>query len=272
MGPWLPAFPRRSSRFAPSAPQSRPGGPMTTITPSTGTAYAGILGIGSYRPRRVVPNSEILEQIDSSDEWIQTRSGHQGTALGQRRRVRADDGDAGGQGRAGRVRDRRRRRSAAVIVATVTHAAPDPAAATQVAVGVGSPTAAAFDISAACAGFCYAIAIANGPGPRRQCAYVLVIGVERAQRHPDPTDRGTAFIFADGAGAAWWARPTSRASARSRGVPTARSRTVISQEESGRRRPRATSGRPRGWTATRCSGGRRSRWRSRTARPSTWPA
>ncbi|MDX6259585.1 MAG: 3-oxoacyl-[acyl-carrier-protein] synthase, partial [Kribbellaceae bacterium] len=45
------------------------------IAESTGAAHAAVLGLGSYRPRRVVPNSEILEQIDSSDEWIQTRSG-----------------------------------------------------------------------------------------------------------------------------------------------------------------------------------------------------
>ncbi len=89
-----------------------------------------------------------------------------------------------------------------VVVATVTHLYQTPAIATQIAVAVGAPTAAAFDISAACAGFCYGIAMANDVVRGGSAKYVLVIGVERLSDITDRTDRGTAFIFADGAGAA----------------------------------------------------------------------
>jgi 3-oxoacyl-[acyl-carrier-protein] synthase-3 len=84
----------------------------------------------------------------------------------------------------------------------VTHLYQTPAIATQIAVEVGAPTAAAFDISAACAGFCYGIALASDLIRGGSASYVLVIGVERLSDITDRTDRGTAFIFADGAGAA----------------------------------------------------------------------
>jgi 3-oxoacyl-[acyl-carrier-protein] synthase-3 len=89
-----------------------------------------------------------------------------------------------------------------VIVATVTHLYQTPAIATQLAVAVGAPTAAAFDISAACAGFCYGVSMANDMVRGGSAKYVLVVGVERLSDITDRTDRGTAFIFADGAGAA----------------------------------------------------------------------
>ena len=89
-----------------------------------------------------------------------------------------------------------------VIVATVTHLLQTPAIATAIAYELGTDQAAAFDISAACAGFCHGLALADqmvrGGGAR----YALVIGVERLSDLTDMTDRGTAFIFADGAGAA----------------------------------------------------------------------
>jgi 3-oxoacyl-[acyl-carrier-protein] synthase-3 len=174
---------------------------MTSITASTGTTYAGVLGIGSYRPRRVVPNSEILEHIDSSDEWIQTRSG-----IKERRW--ADDDETVLMMSVNAAKDALAEAGiepaqiGCVIVSTVTHLYQTPAIATRVAVEVGAPTAAAFDISAACAGFCYGIAMANDLVRGGSAKYVLAIGVERLSDITDRTDRGTAFIFADGAGAA----------------------------------------------------------------------
>jgi len=172
-----------------------------TITPSTGATYAGILGLGAYRPRRVVTNAEILEHIDSSDEWIQTRSG-----IKERRWAEPDEtvlmmsvvaakdalADAGIDPA----------QIGCVIVSTVTHLYQTPAIATRIAVEVGAPTAAAFDVSAACAGFCYGIAMANDLVRGGSAPYVLVVGVERLSDLTDRTDRSTAFIFADGAGAA----------------------------------------------------------------------
>jgi 3-oxoacyl-[acyl-carrier-protein] synthase III len=171
------------------------------ITESIPTAHASVLGLGSYRPRRVVPNSEILEQIDSSDEWIQTRSG-----IKERRW--ADDDETVLMMSANSAKEALAdagidpAQIGCVIVATVTHLYQTPAIATQVAVAVGAPLAAAFDVSAACAGFCYGIALANDMVRGGSAKYVLVVGVERLSDITDRTDRSTAFIFADGAGAA----------------------------------------------------------------------
>jgi 3-oxoacyl-[acyl-carrier-protein] synthase-3 len=171
------------------------------IAPSTGAANASVLGIGAYRPRRVVTNAEILEHIDSSDEWIQTRSG-----IKERRWAEPDETvlmmatESAKEALAQSGVDAAQ--IGCVIVATVTHLYQTPAIATRVAVEVGAPTAAAFDISAACAGFCYGIAMANDMVRGGSASYVLVIGVERLSDITDRTDRSTAFIFADGAGAA----------------------------------------------------------------------
>ncbi|MEU0089283.1 beta-ketoacyl-ACP synthase III [Kribbella sp. NPDC006257] len=171
------------------------------INQSAGADHAAILGLGAYRPRRIVPNAEILEQIDSSDEWIQTRSG-----IKERRWADPDEtilmmsSNAAKDALAESGIDPAQ--IGCVIVATVTHLYQTPAIATQLAVAVGAPTAAAFDVSAACAGFCYGVAMASDIVRGGSAKYVLVIGVERLSDITDRTDRGTAFIFADGAGAA----------------------------------------------------------------------
>jgi 3-oxoacyl-[acyl-carrier-protein] synthase III len=174
---------------------------MATITTETGSTYTGILGIGSYRPSRVVPNADVVDAIDSSDEWIQQRSG-----IKQRRFASPEETvQVMSVGAARKALDHAGVDAAqidCVIVATVTHLLQTPAIATAIAYELGTDQAAAFDISAACAGFCHGLALADqmirGGGAR----YVLVIGVERLSDLTDMTDRGTAFIFADGAGAA----------------------------------------------------------------------
>jgi 3-oxoacyl-(acyl-carrier-protein) synthase III len=88
-----------------------------------------------------------------------------------------------------------------VIVATVSHLLQTPSAATAVAHELGT-TGAAFDISAACAGFCHGLALASDLVRAGSVRHVLVIGVERLSDITSSTDRGTAFIFSDGAGAA----------------------------------------------------------------------
>jgi 3-oxoacyl-[acyl-carrier-protein] synthase-3 len=171
------------------------------INQSAGADHAAILGLGAYRPRRIVPNAEILEQIDSSDEWIQTRSG-----IKERRWADPDETILMMSSNAAKDALAESGIDPAligcVIVATVTHLYQTPAIATQLAVAVGAPTAAAFDVSAACAGFCYGVAMASDLVRGGSAKYVLVIGVERLSDITDRTDRGTAFIFADGAGAA----------------------------------------------------------------------
>ncbi|CAN5884902.1 ketoacyl-ACP synthase III [soil metagenome] len=160
-----------------------------------------LLGIGAYRPRRSVPNAEIVEAIDSSDEWIRTRSG-----ITSRRFAGPDEtvtvmslaashqalDDAGID--AGDLD--------CVIVATISHLLQTPAVATQITAELGASPAAAFDVSAACAGFCYSVAMAADMVRAGTARHVLVIGVEKLSEITDPHDRSTAFIFADGAGAA----------------------------------------------------------------------
>ena len=89
-----------------------------------------------------------------------------------------------------------------VVVATVSHLLQTPAVATAIAHELGTDQAAAFDISAACSGFCHGISLASDFVRAGSARHVLVIGVERLTDILDLTDRGTAFIFADGAGAA----------------------------------------------------------------------
>jgi 3-oxoacyl-[acyl-carrier-protein] synthase-3 len=89
-----------------------------------------------------------------------------------------------------------------VVVATVSHLLQTPAVATAIAHELGTDHAAAFDISAACAGFCHGVAMASDFVRAGSATHVLVIGVERLTDILDVNDRGTAFIFADGAGAA----------------------------------------------------------------------
>src|SRR4029079_2552259 len=86
-------------------------------------------------------------------------------------------------------------------VATVSHMLQTPAIATAIAHELGTDNAAAFDISGACAGFCHSVAMVSDVVPSGTAKYALVIGVERLSDITDPDDRGSAFIFADGAGA-----------------------------------------------------------------------
>jgi 3-oxoacyl-(acyl-carrier-protein) synthase III len=88
-----------------------------------------------------------------------------------------------------------------VIVATVSHLMQTPAAASMIAHQIGATPAAAFDISVACAGFCYGVALASDMVRAGTARNVMVIGVEKLSDITNPVDRGTAFIFADGAGA-----------------------------------------------------------------------
>lgn len=163
-------------------------------------AHARILGLGAYRPLRVVPNAEVVDLIDSSDAWIQQRSG-----IRERRWAGPEESVRSMAVAASRRALERAgldpRQVDCVIVATVTHFEQTPALATLVAHDLGTEAPAAFDVSAACAGFSHGVALANDLVRGGSARHVLVIGVEKLSEYTDPTDRGTAFIFADGAGA-----------------------------------------------------------------------
>jgi 3-oxoacyl-[acyl-carrier-protein] synthase-3 len=166
-----------------------------------GAPHAGILGVGTYRPSRIIPNIDIIEAIDSSDEWIQQRSG-----IKQRRWATPEETIQLMSVAASKQALERSGIDAhqidCVIVATVSHMLQTPAIATAIAYELGTDKAAAFDISAACAGFCHGVALAADMVRSGSAGHVLVIGVERLSDLTDVKDRGTAFIFADGAGAA----------------------------------------------------------------------
>jgi 3-oxoacyl-[acyl-carrier-protein] synthase III len=173
----------------------------TTLRTAVGAAHARIMGVGSYRPERVVTNAEVCERIDSTDEWIRERSG-----ITERRYAAPDetvcDMSVAAAERALAASGVSADQIGTVIVATVTHPYPTPSAAAEIAYRLGTNNAAAFDISAACAGFCYGIALAQDLVRGGSAQHVLVIGVEKLTDWIDLDDRATAFIFADGAGAA----------------------------------------------------------------------
>jgi 3-oxoacyl-[acyl-carrier-protein] synthase III len=173
---------------------------MSKISEPLATRHSQILGVGDYRPSRVIPNSEIVDLIDSSDEWIRERSG-----IESRRYASADesvvDMSVAAAQKALAAAGITAAQLSAVILATVTYPFQTPSAATDVTLRLGNPNAAAFDISAACAGFCYGVGMASDMVRTHSAEYVLLIGVEKLSDFTDPTDRGTAFIFADGAGA-----------------------------------------------------------------------
>jgi len=172
-----------------------------TLSAPAGARYARVVGVGGYRPERVITNEEVCTWIDSSDQWIRERSG-----IVSRRWARSDEtvidmAEAAAREAlqaAGLTADR----ISAVVVATVTHPYQTPAAAPALATRLGANGVPAFDISAACAGYCHGIALASDMVRGGSAENVLVVGVEKLSAFTDIHDRGTAFIFGDGAGAA----------------------------------------------------------------------
>lgn len=172
-----------------------------TLKASTGAPFARIYSVGSATPSRVIDNEYLCQFIDSSDEWITQRTG-----ISERRWVSEDENietlsitaATSALDRSGVARDQ----IDAVIVATISHYYQTPALAPKLADLLGLGDVAAYDISAACAGFSYAIAQAEALVRGGQAHYVLVIAGETISDITDLTDRGTAFLFGDGAGAA----------------------------------------------------------------------
>ncbi|MEV7086923.1 ketoacyl-ACP synthase III [Streptomyces sp. NPDC093085] len=173
---------------------------MSKIKPSKGAPYARVMGVGGYRPVRVVPNEVIIETIDSSDEWIRSRSG-----IATRHWASPEESVAAmsveAAGKAIADAGITPEQIGAVVIATVSHFKQTPAIATEIADRIGAGRPAAFDISAACAGFVYGLTLAKGMVVEGSAEHVLVVGVERLSDLTDREDRATAFLFGDGAGA-----------------------------------------------------------------------
>lgn len=160
---------------------------------------AVLTGLGTVVPDRVVTNAELAKTLDTTDEWIRSRTG-----ISQRHWV-----DAGmSTGDLAVAAGERALHSAdvdhvgLVIVATTTPDHPCPATAPEVAARLGLGPVAAFDVAAVCAGFVYALAMAAGAIQAGTVDSALVIGAETYSTILNPRDRSTAVIFGDGAGAA----------------------------------------------------------------------
>ncbi|WP_368187766.1 beta-ketoacyl-ACP synthase III [Aestuariibius sp. HNIBRBA575] len=169
------------------------------MTPSQ-TLRAVVRGVGHYLPERVVPNTHFEATLETSDEWIRTRSGIERRHFAAEDEFTSDLGAKAAQAaldHAGLQADD----IDAVIVATSTPDMTFPSAATMVQQKLGMTQGFAYDIQAVCAGFVYALTNANGMILSGQAKRVLVIGAETFSRILDFTDRSTCVLFGDGAGA-----------------------------------------------------------------------
>ncbi|MGY3436949.1 MULTISPECIES: beta-ketoacyl-ACP synthase III [unclassified Marinovum] len=164
------------------------------------TRRAVAIGVGHYLPERVVENSEFEKSLETSDEWIRSRSGIERRHFAAEGQTTSDLATRAAQAAiadAGLVADD----IDAIVLATSTADLTFPSAATMVQANLGMSGGFAFDIQAVCAGFAYALTNANALILSGQAKRVLVIGAETFSRIMDWTDRGTCVLFGDGAGA-----------------------------------------------------------------------
>jgi 3-oxoacyl-[acyl-carrier-protein] synthase-3 len=171
-----------------------------TLQQSHGPQFTRILSIGAARGDVIVPNDDLVGPIDSSDEWIQQRTG-----IITRTRASQDVLAVDLATDAAREAIERSgidpQQIDAVIVATISNTQQTPSMAAAVADRVGTTPAAAYDVNAACAGYAYAIAQADALIRAGAAHYALVIGAEKLSDVVDPTDRSISFLLGDGAGA-----------------------------------------------------------------------
>lgn len=164
------------------------------------TTYAHIVGWGKYVPEKVVTNDDLAKIMDTSDEWIKSRTG-----ISQRRFAEKDETTASMAITAAQVAlDRARIAPSAVDLIIVASLCPEhifPSTACLVQDAIGAPNAGAFDLSAACAGFVYALSMGASAIQAGMAKIVLVIGSETVSRVLDIQDRTTYPLFGDGAGA-----------------------------------------------------------------------
>lgn len=164
------------------------------------TRRAVVIGVGHYLPKRVVPNEEFEKTLDTTSEWIKSRSGIERrhfAAPGQNTSDLAANAANAALDMAGLTGND----VDAIVVATSTADLTFPSAATMVQAKIGNTKGYAFDIQAVCAGFAFALSNANALIVSGQADRVLVIGAETFSRIMDWTDRSTCVLFGDGAGA-----------------------------------------------------------------------
>jgi 3-oxoacyl-[acyl-carrier-protein] synthase-3 len=173
-------------------PRTRTNQPKRTVS---------IIGTGSYVPERILTNAELEKLVDTSDEWIRTRTG-----IRERRIAAADEHTSDLASKAALAALENAGIGAdeidLILVATVTPDMFFPSTACFVQQKIGAKKAACFDVSAACSGFLYALEIAQQFITSNTYNTVLVIGAEKLSSIVDWTDRNTCVLFGDGAGAA----------------------------------------------------------------------
>ena len=162
--------------------------------------HTKIIGTGSYLPEQVRTNADLEKMVDTSDEWIVSRTGI------RERRIAGPDESVSTLGyeaakRALEMAGIDASELGLIVVATTSATHAFPSAACQIQDMLGVKGAPAFDIAAACAGFTYALSVADQYVKSGAVKYALVIGADTLARTCDPTDRGTIIIFGDGAGA-----------------------------------------------------------------------
>lgn len=161
----------------------------------------GILGLGHYLPERVVTNKELEKMVDTTDEWIRTRSG-----IEERRFARDDEETSDMAYEAAKLALEDANVSPEeidmIIVATVTQDKPFPSVAAMLQERLGAKRAAAMDLAAACAGFMYGMITAKQFIETKAYEKILVVGADKLSKILDFTDRNTCVLLSDGAGAA----------------------------------------------------------------------
>ncbi|KAF1341604.1 beta-ketoacyl-ACP synthase III [Bacillus subtilis] len=162
---------------------------------------AGILGVGRYIPEKVLTNHDLEKMVETSDEWIRTRTGI------EERRIAADDVFSSHMAVAAAKNALEQAEVAAedldmILVATVTPDQSFPTVSCMIQEQLGAKKACAMDISAACAGFMYGVVTGKQFIESGTYKHVLVVGVEKLSSITDWEDRNTAVLFGDGAGAA----------------------------------------------------------------------
>ena len=160
-----------------------------------------ISGVGSYVPARILTNAELEKMVDTSDEWITTRTGIKERRVAAKNEYTSDMAVKAAQ-RAMKMAGVTAEQIDLIAVATITPDMPFPSTACLVQQKLGARRAAAFDLEAACSGFIYGLEIGQQFIMSRTYDTVLVIGAEKLSSIVNWKDRNTCVLFGDGAGAA----------------------------------------------------------------------
>lgn len=181
------------------------------------TIRAVVKGVGHYLPARVVENADLETLVDTSDEWIKTRSGIERRHYAAEGETTSDLGAAAALAalaQAGMTAND----LDAIILATSTADLTFPSAASMIQAKIGMTRGFAFDVQAVCAGFVYALSTAQGMILSGQAKTVMVIGAETFSKLMDWSDRGTCVLFGDGAGALILQAQTGTGTTKDRGI------------------------------------------------------